>query len=432
MPERPGDNSTRRGPRVHLIGLYSPANIGDAAIVGGLLEVLARVRPDAEVSLSTFDPETARELFELEAVPALGASAYLGSEHGLLLQAAHWRRVERRSRDAGADGGTERLEALGPSLGPLRRADAVIGVGGTYLNDNYRRELPGRLWELWLAKRLGKPVALVGHSLGPFRGRLYRQAFRRVVRRLDLVTVRDDRSLRLVVGAGPRVARTGDTAFCLTPRAREAGLRHLAAEGIPEAGGQRIGLSVRAWPFYGAADPAALAARYEAEMTALCDRLTERPGRQVVLVSTCSGHNGYTADDRVPAARIRKGMRRPERAVVVQGFHPPSDLAAMLGCLDLHIGTRMHSNILALLAGTPVVGIAYEFKTTELFAQMGMADLCFPIESVEGARVAQVAEALLGAPEAARRRAGEALAAQRQRAWENADLLARYLPGEAR
>ncbi len=45
----------------------------------------------------------------------------------------------------------------------------------------------------------------------------------------------------------------------------------------------------------------------------------------------------------------------------------------------------MHAGILALIAGTPVLPIAYEFKTHELFARLGMAEWVQDIESVTGA-----------------------------------------------
>ena len=57
----------------------------------------------------------------------------------------------------------------------------------------------------------------------------------------------------------------------------------------------------------------------------------------------------------------------------------------LLAGFDLSVATRMHAGILALIAGTPVLPIAYEFKTHELFARLGMAEWVQDIESVTGA-----------------------------------------------
>jgi colanic acid/amylovoran biosynthesis protein len=63
-------------------------------------------------------------------------------------------------------------------------------------------------------------------------------------------------------------------------------------------------------------------------------------------------------------------------------FHSPTDLLSDLHGFDAVIGTRMHFCILSLLAGVPVLPIAYEFKTNELFARLGLADWVQDIGSV--------------------------------------------------
>jgi colanic acid/amylovoran biosynthesis protein len=42
----------------------------------------------------------------------------------------------------------------------------------------------------------------------------------------------------------------------------------------------------------------------------------------------------------------------------------------------------MHMAILSLCSGTPVLPIAYEFKTLELFRRLGLGDLVSDIEAV--------------------------------------------------
>lgn len=50
---------------------------------------------------------------------------------------------------------------------------------------------------------------------------------------------------------------------------------------------------------------------------------------------------------------------------------------------DLCIGTRMHMCILSLISGTPVLPIAYEFKTQELFGEIGLKEWVTDIEVIE-------------------------------------------------
>ena len=71
-----------------------------------------------------------------------------------------------------------------------------------------------------------------------------------------------------------------------------------------------------------------------------------------------------------------------QHLIVDSGFHSPGALLDLLGSCDLIISTRMHLAILALNAGIPPLTIAYEFKTRELFQELGHRHLSHDIESI--------------------------------------------------
>jgi hypothetical protein len=86
--------------------------------------------------------------------------------------------------------------------------------------------------------------------------------------------------------------------------------------------------------------------------------------------------------------------------------------------LDLHVCQIMHSSILAVAAGTPVINIGYDVKNQEFFRLMGIADLCFEPKDLDPERVFERAArlyeeraAFAAAIGAAKRRLGEELAA---------------------
>ena len=78
------------------------------------------------------------------------------------------------------------------------------------------------------------------------------------------------------------------------------------------------------------------------------------------------------------------------------------ELRRKLGEYDLVVATRMHAAVLALSAGTPVFPIAYEFKTTELFARLGFADVVQDIESLSPTRIVKGLDRSLGGLDAIR------------------------------
>src|SRR3546814_6657409 len=71
------------------------------------------------------------------------------------------------------------------------------------------------------------------------------------------------------------------------------------------------------------------------------------------------------------------------RVRVDDRFHTPEALRDRYAGYDMVVATRMHAAILALCAGTPVMPLAYEFKTAELFGRLGFAGKVPSIERSE-------------------------------------------------
>jgi colanic acid/amylovoran biosynthesis protein len=81
---------------------------------------------------------------------------------------------------------------------------------------------------------------------------------------------------------------------------------------------------------------------------------------------------------------------------VDEEFHTPEALGEILGEFDLVIATRMHMAILSMCAGTPVLPIAYEFKTKELFDGLQLGEWVLDIDALEpGQSVRTLAEFLV-------------------------------------
>jgi colanic acid/amylovoran biosynthesis protein len=107
----------------------------------------------------------------------------------------------------------------------------------------------------------------------------------------------------------------------------------------------------------------------------VCWLVSER-GAAVTFLSTCQGVQGYGFDDSKVASEIVARIAPELRANVTVDTrrHSHEELFQALAETDLVIATRMHMAILALCAGAVVLPIAYEFKTEELFANLGFAD----------------------------------------------------------
>lgn len=266
------------------------------------------------------------------------------------------------------------------SLDIYRDADLVITTGGTYLVENYNLER--RLNQFRIDEALGKDTVFFTQSLGPFNNDYNRRELKPVFDRSPLILLRDERSRRQLAGLvddGSKCHVVADSVFALADVARiEAAL----AAPQPAQPTGRVGISVRHWNYVG--DGAEGMQRYRESIAAMATALVRDHGKQITFVSTCQGVPEYAHDD-ARTARAIVAELPPEIAshVSVDGsFHTPEQLMELVKGFDFVIATRMHMMIMSLCVGTPVLPIAYEFKTKELAKRVGLAELLLDIDTV--------------------------------------------------
>jgi colanic acid/amylovoran biosynthesis protein len=262
----------------------------------------------------------------------------------------------------------------------LITCDVVVSSGGTYLVDHYN--FGPRVTELQLAKKHHSAVVLWTQSLGPFKSDRARKAITEIAKVVDGVFFRDERSRDSWAGVVPmpelnRVVP--DVVFALRGGVLESA-KPAAAAGAKKS---RALISVRDWA-HGVDSGELSYAAYERMFQHGASRLVN-DGWHVECLSTCQGVPSYAHDDSKVAARIFSGIA----VDVNDAFHTPQGLLHELDTADLVITTRMHLAILALISQRPVIAIAYEFKTLELFNSLGLGRFVIRIEDANDAWIAE-------------------------------------------
>jgi colanic acid/amylovoran biosynthesis protein len=241
-----------------------------------------------------------------------------------------------------------------------------------------------------------------------------------VIGRAERVFVRDEASSRHLLDIGVRADRIGahaDFAFVLADAALPSG---------SGSGPTRVAVSVREWAHFRSRNLEDGLAAYRRAVAAAVRRL-RLLGAEVEFVSTCQGVPEYWADDARFARRLVDELLPDLDGVRVDGrFRRPRELLEHLRRFDLAIATRMHFAVLALAAGVPVIPIAYEFKTTELFARLGLEALVEQIETIEEATLVPRVEGALAERAELRARVAAALPALRRDAGEPARSVAAF------
>ena len=348
---------------VLLVNAYSARNRGDGMIVTQMI-ALFRAR-GCDVRVISDDPDD-RERFDAEWVPPLVAT--WGEGRDPVARARRLARIARCWLAPPADQAS------------FRWADVVVSVGGGYFYDDggasSRLNILMRLLPLRAGRRAGLPVVLFSQSIGPFRARPWGWLVAAELRRCALVIVRERYSLGMAEALGlRRLALCDDVAFVLEPGGEPPervegptiGVTVLAAlPGVDDAGSRDYRAALR--------DGLVAALRGRAEAVAVVSQVAVH-GRDSDLAAA-----RQLADELVAAGLAAR--------FVDLGGAEDGAAVAFYGQLDLVVASRLHSGILALCAGTPVVGLSYLPKTDGVLERLGHPELVQPAAGLEADRLA--------------------------------------------
>ena len=327
---------TRRR-RVLAIGWFGENNLGDDAMLAGLLRLLDRSLGGADVTVATRDPaDTA---------------------------AAFGRRTIRRSSPV--DSGLTNRELLWATL----RSDLVTLGGGDLIREQADGVVPALNWlsRVRVPLRLRRPVALLGVSVGDLFSPPVISAVSDYLRRIAFVAARDEASASRLVELGARdVVTVGDLAL-------EA-LETPASIARPGNDRPRIGVVFREILGRGRDVPETSNERLQRELAEALDRLAAGIDAQIELIPfRTRGARPRPDDDAIAGEAI--ATRATSGTAWVRHDRPRSAaaFAELAAGLDLVLAVRLHGAVLGAAAGRPVVAIAYDAKTTGFLNDLGLA-----------------------------------------------------------
>jgi polysaccharide pyruvyl transferase CsaB len=393
--------------RLVLSGWYGNGNLGDEAILASMLQALRNRMPDLDITVFSDDPANTRSErcvdsfyhppfpLDLQSLPTLIAS-----------------RKEIRL-----------------SLAALKHAALFILGGGGLLHD-YRGALYPWLLEVVLAKALGTPVALYALGVGPIRrkpGILLTQA---VLSKADLITVRDPDSKELLQRIGvrsPDIEVTADPSVLLSP-APVVNIRSVPAkvfrrsEDIP-----LIGISLRPWFPYTVKDQK-LAHEKESHLkmtlAQTADALIDRLGARIVFIPM---HFGDRAGDASLCEGVLALMKSSNQAYLLSERCTPQQMMTLLGEMDIVIGMRLHSLILAAIMNVPVIGIAYDPKIMGFVSSINQEKYAINIEDLHVEHCLSLVKSVWLHRDQIRREIQERVTRLKQKALWNVQLICKML-----
>jgi polysaccharide pyruvyl transferase WcaK-like protein len=298
---------------IQVVGGYGYRNVGDEAILAGLLTTLGGRRVTV---VSRSPAETSAE----HGVPAIS-----------LVQAI-------------------------PAL--RRHRTLLIGGGGLFGRDMGRI---GRLLPLFglLARALGRGLVVDGVGIDPGMTGPNRFLVATLLRAADRVTVRDEASARVVRSWGIEPLVAEDLSTRMAPAAARIGRALLRAAGVDERK-----------PVIGLCLTAVNDALTPALMAGIPDLVERHPEWQFCFVPMSQHPFVDRHNDLLLARSLQAGNPRLK---VVEGALHPAAVLALFGALDAVVAMRYHAYLFAERARIPLVPIAYADKSLAWLEECGLA-----------------------------------------------------------
>ncbi len=357
-----------------ICGYYGYQNAGDEVILKSILQNLTSLEP--ELSICVLSRSTA-DLSGMQGITTINRFSLL------------------------------------PILRAVRRSRVMLFGGGSLIQDvSSTKSLMYYLFLLWMARRCGLRSMLYANGIGPVEKPRNIRLVSRVLNRVDVISLREERSAELLRKLGvtrPHIETTADEAFTVAPPDPIRAKKLVDALGL--SGHRFIAVSLRRWRF---SDPA-----FVPKMVSLLDEAARRHDCRILFVPM-----QYDKDSAI-CFEIAKSMREK---VQVAGALSPDELTDVFSQSELVIGMRLHALILGVGAGTPCLGIVYDPKVEGFLEYIGVQHYTY-CHRLDVGRLRGMIDELFTNPKERRTELFKTVAKQRTLAQRNAQLALGLLEG---
>ncbi len=362
--------------RIGISGSYGGLNLGDEAILEGIVQELRASIP-CEISVYTRNEEDTLGRHDVDRAVAIQELT-----------------LEEAARE-------------------IKRLDAFVLGGGGIL---YDRDAEAYLREVRIAGECKVPVMVYAVSAGPLKKASIREVVQKRLNEVAVITVRDRQGKRLLedLGVQKEITVTADPALLL----RADGLPGdvLEREGL-DTDRRIVGFSVRE---PGPAAPDIDVEHYHALLANAADFVIDRLNADVFFVPM-----EHRKMDIQHSHAVISMMHFADRATVLKGEYSSRQLIALISHFEFGVGMRLHFLIFAALANVPFVALPYASKVTGLIEDLQME--MPPLRDVNTGRLIAAIDRSWDHRHTIRKKIQKALPALQERAGRTNQLLLELL-----
>jgi polysaccharide pyruvyl transferase CsaB len=338
-----------------ITGYYGLGNIGDEAVLSGMINSLSTYIDDVKFSVITNNPEETRALHNVSPIPQ-------SFKKGMM------EFIKCQIRD----------KEMHRAYNSINDCDVFILGGGSLLHDLTIYNLPILLSLLRLAQKKGKITVVYGIGAGPLETKLGKYLCKKNLNRVDLLTVRDSKSKIALENCGVKnVVQTVDPAFAINIPSKSDIDEMLNKMNIVTRD------NIISTTAYTKLHNAELHYKTHTDSTPrrkimanIYDQIMGDYGNTLLFLPTVK----MDIDNYV---EIDKFMINSEKTTIINYQSDFRYILSILSISDVLIGMRLHSLILATILGIPFVPITYDEKVCSYLRLINLDHLSVNIADID-------------------------------------------------
>ncbi|MFH1584360.1 MAG: polysaccharide pyruvyl transferase family protein [Actinomycetota bacterium] len=339
-------NLDKKTKSITLLGSSSGRNAGDAALLNSIMSDLKELDPDLRFEIPTINPSFITKSF----------SKYDAKPISML----PWHFS---------------IKMLGfPTFLSVARTDMIIIFDAILFDRALYNPLFNFLSTLYFlipfAKRKGKKIVYYNVGVGPITTTIGKKMLKKISEMTDLITVRDSQSIQILKSLKipeSKIFLTADAALNNTPCTKGRTKKILSLEKIRRDRpflGFNINAYVDTWVETGR-EPINIDI-FLIDIASVLDKVIEDLNVNVIFFAT-------QHMDIPIISRVINLIRNKERVnLITNKRYSSQEIMGLLGEIELFIGMRLHSLILASAMFTPILGLVYQDKVRNYLKELNL------------------------------------------------------------
>lgn len=350
-----------------ISGYHGFANSGDEALLWAILQSIRKQKPDIDFTVLSKTPEETSRIYSVNSVNRYNILSVIRA---------------------------------------MKKSKMLLFGGGSLLQDvTSSKSIKYYLFIIWLAGRFGLKTMLYANGIGPIKRGENRLLASRILNKVDLITLRDDKSdeeLKKLRVTKPRIIITADPVFTMDTDASLSGKYFLRRAGVSD-GAKLAVISIREWK---TAHP-----DFAKTLAKVCDYLYEKHGICSLFVPM-----QYPADLDI-SGEVMGYMKN--RAYLINRELSVPEMLSVLSEAELVIGMRLHSLIYATTLEKPAMALVYDPKISAFMQSLSQPDFA-DVETLDADGVCAILDGIVEQKQTKSSLLHETNIVMRRKAQENA------------